>query len=266
MSGSSRRTPRVEMKFVLDGAILEQVQDWAVDHLGIDKSCESDNRRSITALYLDTAKLDLLRGTGEAGKTSHRIRRDGNDQRLTIETKRTKKMVVRKNRSSVFESDLLPRLRSQCIGKVDGQETAEAWCGDWFLKRLTQRQLQPTVQVAFERFTRASVLNGEKLRLSIDSDMRVGPVDGWKLADGGLADSAGKFETLGDHLILKLKFRDQMPHLFKELLRAFPLPSVRFSKYQVAMAGRHHAFGCPQPVRGLSVTSETIPTECVSYA
>lgn len=100
-----------------------------------------------------------------------------------METKRKKRMVVSKNRTAVFESDLIARLNGlpvsqaassdqrPCETHVANMQPTDGWCGDWFLNRITERCLQPAIQIAYRRFARTSTLNGENLRLTIDSNM-----------------------------------------------------------------------------------------------
>ncbi|QDS94024.1 VTC domain protein [Roseimaritima multifibrata] len=279
MTHSKPTIQRIEMKFQLDADMSAQVKDWARDHLGVDENCnaaESDSY-DIRTLYLDTPELDLFHRTRVIGLAKHRIRRYGNEQTLWVETKRKKKQIVRKNRTAVFESDLLARLSAPEFAspkaidlqnangplsnvtrpkptseprgtlasnsmealtntaQVFSEETAaDPWCGDWFLKRIAERRLQPAVQIGYRRFARTSMLNGENLRLTIDSHMSTGPVDDWKVSTGG----ARQDLAIGEHEILELKFNNQMPALFKKLLRTFPIPATGFSKFRSGIVCR----------------------------
>lgn len=228
---------RIEMKFRCDAALSAQVKQWARDHLGVNENCSSScgDACNINTLYLDTRELDLLHRTGVIGPAKHRIRRYGNEQTLWLETKRKKKMVVRKNRTAVFESDLMPRVMSlNRGGPVEESATDDSWCGDWFLDRLDKRRLQPAIQIAYQRFARTTTHNGENLRLTIDSQMTASPVKGWSVATPP-SDEIQDRRSFADGEVLKLKFHNQMPHLFKELLRTFVIPATGFSKYRVAM-------------------------------
>jgi hypothetical protein len=214
------------MKFILDAALSCQVKDWARDHLGVDTNCFADggDAYDINTVYLDTPELDLFHRTGIVGQTKHRIRRYGNEQLVWLETKRKKKMVVRKNRTVVFESDLMARV---------GSDGAHTWSGDWFLKRVADRRLQPAIQIAYRRFARTSTFGGESLRLTIDSEMNARPIDDWSIASSSQNDLQHRL-PFGEHEILELKFNNHMPHLFKELLSTFEIPETGFSKYRTA--------------------------------
>lgn len=247
---------RVEMKCRLDASLSDEVRAWAREHLGLDENCNSETGDSydINTLYLDTVDLDLFHRTGKIGAAKHRIRRYGNDQTLWLETKRKKKMIVRKSRSAVFESDLYPRLLAtgQTLEggpathpAAEGNSSLDDWCGDWFMKRIVDRRLHPTIQIAYRRFARTSMINGENLRLTIDSQMRAGTTDGWRVN----SDSSESYCQIDGGEILELKFHNKMPHLFKELLRTFPIPATGFSKYRTAV-GIQNRFCSLEPKRG----------------
>lgn len=250
MMTANPKIKRVEMKCRLDASLSDEVRAWAREHLGLDENCNSETGDSydINTLYLDTVDLDLFHRAGKIGAAKHRIRRYGNDQTLWLETKRKKKMIVRKNRSAVFESDLFPRLLS--TGRlvengplqdpvVKGESSLDDWCGDWFMQRIVDRQLHPAIQIAYRRFARTSMINGESLRLTIDSQMRAGATDGWRVS----SDSSEGYRQIDGGEILELKFHNKMPHLFKELLRTFPIPVTGFSKYRTAIGNQNRVVG-----------------------
>lgn len=230
MDHSKPTIQRIEMKFQVDAQRSAEVQAWAREHLGVDENCNSASGDSydIHTLYLDTPHLDLFHRTGVVGAAKHRIRRYGCEQTLWVETKRKKKLVVRKNRTAVFESDL----RSHLINPpADRIASGDRWCGDWFIDRIARRRLQPAIQISYRRFARTSMIDNQNLRLTIDSDITAGPVDGWCVTKGPKA----SFRSIGEFEILELKFHNQMPHLFKELLRTFAIPATGFSKYRTGM-------------------------------
>lgn len=234
---------RVEMKFMLDAALSEQVRQWAIDRLGVDENCAGDGSNSydINTLYLDTPESDMYYQTGVIGKAKHRVRRYGRDQMLVLETKRKKKMVVRKNRTAVFESDFMARAANPMQPKIacePNADDADLWCGDWFINRIADRRLTPAIQIAYRRFARTTTVNDENLRLTIDSNMAACAPNGWNVAtprhDASSALNRG-FRSIGDFEILELKFQNQMPTIFKELLSSFPIPGTKFSKFRTGM-------------------------------
>lgn len=230
---------RIEMKFQLDAKQSQEIRCWAHRHLGVDRNCKSDSDDSydLNTLYLDSSELDVFHHTGRTGYSKHRIRRYGNEQTLWLETKRKKQMVVSKNRTSVRETEYL----SRCL-----HGSTNDWCGNWFFDRITERMLLPQVQIGYRRFARVSTLDGESLRLTIDSQMKARSAQGWKLSESfvNVADAI----SFADCEILELKFHGSMPWLFKELLRTFSISPTGFSKYRTAMANLGLATQNGEPV------------------
>lgn len=216
---------RIEMKFRLDATLADQVTEWARDHLGIDSNCvtATGDTYHINTLYLDNAELDLLHATGRIGRTKHRIRRYADEQTLWLETKRKKRMVVKKNRATVHELDFSAD-RSTC--------PQDPWCGDWFLDRIRRKGLQPVVQIAYRRFARTSVINGQNVRLTIDDSMTAATANGWTVPS---TTNFVPHVEFGDCKVLELKFNGPTPPIFKDLLRTFAIPASGFSKYRNAM-------------------------------
>lgn len=239
---------RIEMKFLLDEELSLQVQSWARDHLGIDQASSSDSGEpyNVNTLYLDTPQRDVLHETGRVGRTKHRIRRYGNESMLWVETKRKKKMVVRKNRTTLFESDFAP----QRTPTADDPR-----CDDWFVERLASRNLQPAVRLAYRRFARTSTINNQNIRLTIDSHMVAAPVDRWSVPKTSPFHRC-QLMPFGLHQVLELKFTGVMPVLFKQLLQTFTIPASGFSKYRAAM----NAIGAGSDANGLFEQS-TMPKQ-----
>ncbi|TWU55543.1 polyphosphate polymerase domain-containing protein [Rubripirellula reticaptiva] len=230
MTDNQIHDKRIELKYVLDAKLSLEVRQWAREHLGVDGHCNDalGDSYDVNTLYLDTAELDIFHRSSDFGKAKHRIRRYGDDSTLWVETKRKKANVVKKNRTATSEQEVESRLTDL--------SDQTAWCGDWFSDRVVQRQLQPTVQVHYRRFARTSILGGESLRLTIDSQLQASPIDGWNVAStSDVANHAKRMAITSDE-ILELKFHNQMPHLFKELLRTFAIPATGFSKYRTAVA------------------------------
>ncbi|MEM6471307.1 MAG: polyphosphate polymerase domain-containing protein [Planctomycetota bacterium] len=225
--GTSRpKLKRIELKFRLNHSIAKDVRAWARDHLGVDECCRDDDTYRINSLYLDTPDRDMFYRTGKVGRTKHRLRRYGNESTLWLETKRKKKRVVQKSRTAVFDHDFMPTR----IGTMDA-----TWCGDWFINRIIERQMQPAVQVAYRRFARTCFADGHRLRLTIDDAMCARRPLGWQVF-GESECQRQRGLQFGQHEVLELKFDKAMPPLFKELLRTFELPATSFSKYRTAVS------------------------------
>ena len=220
---------RIEMKYMLDAKLSADVRQWAREHLGVDQHCSDSISDSyeVNTLYLDTPNFDLFNRTWVVGRSKHRIRRYGDESTLWVESKRKKGNVVRKNRTAASEAEVFSRLSAP-----SGETT---WCGEWFSQRLYERQLQPAVQVYYRRFARTAVLDGESLRLTIDSHLQGSPACGWSVPSAANSDQCFRRLDAIDGEILELKFHNQMPHHFKELLRTFAIPATGFSKYRTAV-------------------------------
>jgi SPX domain protein involved in polyphosphate accumulation len=219
---------RIELKYVLDAKLSSDVRAWAREHLGVDSHCNAslDDSYDVTTLYLDTPELDLFHRTGTIGSTKHRVRRYGDETILWIETKSKKKNVVQKDRTATSEDE--------CVTHLSDLENDSPWCGDWFTGRIIERRLQPTVQVHYRRFARMSTLGGESMRLTIDSQLQSSPANGWNIASTSEHSDPSQRLSAASAEVLELKFHRRMPHLFKELLREFPIPLASFSKYRTA--------------------------------
>jgi len=229
---------RIELKYRLASSLSGEVRHWAREHLGIDHHCPDADIDSydVNTLYFDTPRYDLFHRSGLVGRTKHRIRRYGNEPTLWLESKRKKKDVVRKNRTSIAEGEVLARLPISLTDTFKHEpqsqpQDCQTWCGEWFLQRIAERRLQPAVQVHYQRFARMTTWEGQSLRLTIDSQLQASEVDGWTVAS--TADAVNRKQIDSDE-VLELKFYNHMPALFKSLLRTFPIAATGFSKYRTA--------------------------------
>jgi hypothetical protein len=245
---------RIELKFVIDDQLTEEVKQWARHHLGVDSHCDSrwGDSYEVNTLYLDSpdfATYHRLKGIGEC---KHRLRRYGNEERIWLETKRKRKSVVQKNRMAIAQEEM-GRLQEridwhQRSEKVDGRldkpstfhpsvssaTEQHSWCGDWFADRIAERQLQPAVMVHYRRFARMSHIGEEDLRLTIDTHLGASPVNGWTVLPR--TDVANSEQTIASGSILELKFHNVLPALFKQLLQQYPISAANFSKYRTAFS------------------------------
>ena len=267
-----RSDRRIELKFLIDPELADRLREWARDHLDIDPHTERSgaNRDSyrISTLYLDTAELDLFHRCGEVGISKHRVRRYGEGSEIWLETKRKRKVVVKKRRVAIRPADWQRVPRSP-----DGQEsrveswTASApssisttavvmtdsaiahstesatnselqtspaplpWPGDWFEARVSSRRLAPAAMIHYRRFARIGTAEDDAFRLTIDHDLRGQLCDQWRLPEWSAA--AAPLST--DRELLELKFTRTMPSVFKDLLHHFPLVATGFSKYRTCM-------------------------------
>src|SRR5439155_13777740 len=129
--------------------------------------------------------------------------------------------LVSKRRSIVKISDL-ERL-------TDPQPDCH-WIGYWYAQRLLARRLRPLCQIAYHRTARVAMTSYGPIRLTLDEDIRA-------LALGGLDFNNVERGTLllEDQVILELKYRFDMPLLFKLLVEEFALEPQPLSKYRLAV-------------------------------
>lgn len=213
-----------ELKFPLDRSILSDVREWARDHLEADPNGagEFGDTYDITSLYLDTARFDVFHQIGSFGRNKLRIRRYGDAQNLFLERKLKRDGMVRKWRTSIAEADLSK------LAVVAGLDVA--WEGQWFHRRMALRSLQPVCQVRYRRTARVASTALGTIRLTIDEHLTALPQKKLHLETGGMP------QLSSAPLILELKYRREMPLVFKQLIERFRLEQRPASKYRMAVA------------------------------
>ncbi len=214
---------RVELKFVVNETVAEQVRRWATQHLGPDGHCDpllGDGYR-VSSLYLDTPGFDIYHRSKPFGQRKFRLRRYGIEETIWLETKQKSNGLSRKRRAAVPESEIA-MLQLPCNSE---------WYGDWFHRRIVTRQLHPVATVTYERFARIGSTSDGDIRLTIDRDLRGTGTSAWLVPRG----SSEEIELLPDGFVVELKFRDVMPVIFKQLLSDLPLHPAMFSKYRAAV-------------------------------
>ena len=212
-----------ELKFLLDSSCGEQVRAWARDRLEPDPhgSGPFSDEYLTSSLYFDTANRDVFHRRGSFRKAKYRIRRYGRVDTVFLERKlRTSKMVVKRR-------TMMP------IGVLDDLERLTApeltWPGGWFHRRLLARGLRPVCVLSYHRMARGILIDGLQARLTLDDRVRAAPVSHAHF-NGDLG-----VPVLETQLILELKFRGQLPSVFKSLVEEFKLAAMPVSKYRFGM-------------------------------
>ena len=145
---------------------------------------------------------------------------------MFLERKLRKPGLLHKRRTLAPLSEL-PRLNEL--------EPAHGWPGLWFHRRLLARRLQPTCELSYTRIARVRQHGDSLFRLTVDSVLRARSI-------GELAFGHGENIVVNDlRMVLELKYRHDLPALFKELLGDFSISSVAGSKYRLGMAALGHA-------------------------
>ena len=211
-----------EMKFPLRPSLAREVRDWARVHLDPDPhgTGEFKDVYEVTSIYLDTPGLDVFLGGSGMGRSKYRIRRYGSAQSVFLERKRKKAGVVQKWRTAVGSAELL-HLSHGCAGN--------SWQGEWFRERLQFLHLGAVCQVRYDRTARVGTSPLGTIRLTLDEQLAALPQSQFRF------DSSTARALAGAPVILELKYRQEMPAMFKQLVQQFRLEARPFSKYKLAV-------------------------------
>jgi hypothetical protein len=172
------------------------------------------------SLYFDTEDYDVFHRRGSFARAKYRVRRYTEADVIFLERKlrRPRMVVKRRTRASL---DVLDRLMQQ--------DQDPNWSGDWFYQRLQLRRLSPVCQVSYRRTARTAVVGGALARLTLDEGIRVAPAEDVRFgADAGVP-------VLDRRMVLELKYRVDLPAVFKRLVEEFILHMETASKYRLGM-------------------------------
>jgi hypothetical protein len=216
-----------EIKFVIPRTVAEQIHAWSRIRLAPDPNSarimNGGDGYQITSLYFDTDQFDVFHRKGSFGRSKYRIHQYGSSDIVFLERKLKTGGLVSKRRSSVRIEEL------DCL--ADPLPTRQ-WNGRWFYRRLQARRLRPICQISYQRSARVCMTSHGPIRLTLDNDIRALPAGGLTFN----ADPDGLL-LLEDKLILELKYRCELPLLFKQLIEEFALSTQSVSKYRMAVAG-----------------------------
>ncbi len=226
------RESACELKFLVNPATAEEIRAWARSHLQPDPHCDGDQADGyrITSLYFDTGNFDVFHRRGSFGRSKYRIRRYGLGEVAFLERKLKTKGLLAKRRS-ILNLNQLDALHSS-----PALRDSEAF---WFHRRILARGLRPICQIAYRRTARFAVTDLGPIRLTLDDDLRALP-----LSRLSFDDQTPSNLVLPEQWVLELKFRGELPALFKGFLQDFALAPQAFSKYRHAA----RVLGCvPEP-------------------
>jgi hypothetical protein len=243
-----------EVKFLVDEAVGAKIRAWARAHMTPDPHGTGafGDEYHTTSLYFDTDNWDVFHRRGSFGRSKYRVRRYGDASSVFLERKLRKPGILVKRRT-VVGLNTLDRL-------VAPAPDAE-WPGQWFRGRLLLRRMKPVCLVSYSRMARSAATADGPARLTLDHDVRVLRHAGLEAAaakidaragtngtgagvessvpEGGLLLSASAADAgrpvLPGQIILELKYRHQLPALFKRLVEEFGLAPQRASKYRLGI-------------------------------
>jgi hypothetical protein len=209
-----------EIKFLINPAQAHEIREWARIHLERDPYADGgSDAYQTTSIYFDTRDFDIYHRRGSFGRGKYRIRRYGGANEVFVERKLRTRNLVAKRRSLVSMED---------IKRLEEPEAEEGWPGHWFHRRLLARELHPVCQIAYLRTARIAAGAVGPIRLTIDHEIQASALDRLEYRPiGGLVLSP-------DQMILELKYRRDLPALFKDLIGTFKLRSSAVSKYRLA--------------------------------
>jgi len=213
--------PSREVKFLLPRRQGDEVREWARKRLGPDPNSdgEGDGYR-VTSLYFDTENYDVFHRLGSYGRSKHRIRRYGSSDGVFLERKLKTGDVVVKRRSLVGLDEL---------EFLDRERSGQHWEGDWFHRRLAARGLKPVCQISYQRTALVSATALGPVRFTMDGD--IGVLRGGRI---GFYSSQHAVRLVENHFIVEMKYLDEMPGLFRTMVREFRMVPQAVSKYRLA--------------------------------
>lgn len=210
-----------ELKFLISPVLAEIIRDWARARLSPDPNAggASGDQYRISSLYFDTEQSDVFHRRGSYGRSKLRVRRYGRAATVFLERKLRTRGLLAKRRSLVAMEEL---------ERLEEQSPERGWAGFWFHRRLLARGLRPVCQITYDRTARFAITPCGPIRLTLDYNLLALPAEGIRLSSqkGAL--------VLEDRVVLELKFRREMPALFRNLTLEFALHPQAFSKYRLA--------------------------------
>jgi hypothetical protein len=228
---SARREFASELKFLVDAILASQIRAWSRERLAADPNASGDCGDSyrVTSIYYDTPDLAIFHRRGWFRHSKFRIRRYGAGV-IFLERKLKIAGRVAKHRSALASDELVE------IESLPAHAR-------WFAQKTAARRLRPVCQIDYHRTARVSMLPSGPIRLTLDEAVCAIRSDEPSFHHG--AEGA----RLTDRVVLELKFRRELPVLFRELVGCFTLNPLPFSKYRTAvqMLGLAPGSACGAP-------------------
>ena len=221
LTAHEKREFASELKFLIDPATAERVRAWARAHLAADPNAQgpASDTYAVTSIYFDTAGLDVFHRRGRHHHSKFRVRRYGGGS-LFFERKLKIRGRLAKRRTPATAAD---------VANLSGPLFATTWPGFWFQQKIAARQLRPQCQIDYERTARVLTTAAGPIRLTLDENIRARPADEIRFHD------APDATRVTDRVVLELKYRRELPVLFRTLVEQFALHPRPFSKYCTAL-------------------------------
>lgn len=221
-----------EAKFLIDASLRPKIVEWSRANLEADGhgSGVFADEYNTASLYFETDAFDVYRKTHSYGRSKFRIRRYGLSDIIFLERKFRTDRLLAKRRTTVPVGDL-ERLATSDLDPT--------WPGYWFHRRILLRRLRPLIQMSYERVARVGTSSTGPVRMTIDTNLRVLP-----MPDRAFIPGAG-LPLLEDKSIIEIKYRREIPAVFKRLAEEFGIEIQKVSKYRLGLT----ALDYPLPAR-----------------
>jgi inorganic triphosphatase YgiF len=217
VSAHEKREFASELKFLVDAATAERVRAWAREHLAADPNAggAAGDTYHVTSLYFDTPDFAIFHRRGWMQHSKFRIRNySGGIVFLERKLKVSGRVTKRRTLLTPQEFAQLDRLPANAL---------------WFAQKTAARRLRPVCQIDYRRTARVTMTPAGPIRLTLDEAICAVPASEQRFSE------RPPLPPLTDRIVLELKFRRDLPFLFRELVSRFTLNPQSFSKYRTAV-------------------------------
>ena len=221
LAAHEKREFASEIKFLLDPATAGLIRSWARERLVADPNAQgfAGDTYSVTSIYLDNALLDVFHRRGPYQHSKFRVRRYDRAA-FFFERKLKTRGRLAKRRTAVTPDD---------IARLSAPSTVAPWPGHWFAEKIAGRRLRPQCQIDYQRTARVLMTPAGPIRLTLDEAIHARASTEIEFSDRSPA------LPVTDRVVLELKYRRDLPALFRDLVERFGLSPVPFSKYRAAL-------------------------------
>ena len=205
-----------ELKFIVNATVATRILEWARSHLSADPHAEVSGSGDyhVTTLCLDTQDYAAFHHAAEVRGAKYRVRRYGEEAFAWLEQKVRNKDRVKKRRT-----------------RVPLAEIAQLTAARWFDDEVRDAGLAPVCAIAYRRSAFFGDGDHGSFRLTLDRTIVGETRVAWQLDPLG----ASALAIVPDQVVCELKFREALPHLFKQLVAEIALEPASFSKYRKIM-------------------------------
>jgi hypothetical protein len=212
-----------EIKFLVDLSLAPRLVEWARANLARDAfgSGPFGDEYTTTSLYYETPDFDVYHRRGSYGRSKFRVRRYGSSDIVFLERKFRTNRLLAKRRTTVPIPDL---------EHLAAPVARPGWPGYWFHRRVLLRRLDPLIQMSYDRIARVGMASAGPIRMTVDTNLRVLP-----MPDRAFIPGVG-FPIIDGHCIVELKYRVELPALFRQLADTLGIESSAVSKYRLGLS------------------------------